>query len=449
MAVGVDGGYNEPDMEIVLYSVNYHDCPVELREKVSFSGEQQQELMRCLLEQQGISEAAILQTCNRTELYLYAKKDVEWKQPVNEVISRFGSEIGQTWGRYSKQKRGISAARHLFAVAAGLDSQMLGENQILSQVKAAYLSSIECRASRFVFHRLFHTAFRAGKQVRTETNINCGAVSISLAAVELAKEKMNFWSSAALVIGAGENAELAARYLVKGGIGSLIVANRSRDKAEEMCKRLDAGEIIGLDEIPGRLSEVALVISSTGADKPVVTFEKVKDALRGRNKALLMIDIAVPRDIDETIGEIKGVTLVNIDDLDKRIAVNREKRSSEIPRAEKIVNDFAVKFDRWLDTLSVVPVVTQLTQKVSEMAKAEAKRYAKDFGIENAEKLEMFAESLAKKLLHGPVSFIKDADPDESGTASQLMSLDLINKMFLLDDPPVGEASPSASEVEE
>jgi glutamyl-tRNA reductase len=310
---------------------------------------------------------------------------------------------------------------------------MLGENQILSQVKAAYLNSIECRASRFVFHRLFHTAFRAGKQVRTETNINCGAVSISLAAVELAREKMNFWSSKAMVIGAGENAELSARYLVKGGISSLIVANRSREHAIEMCKRLGACSIIGLDEIPDRINDVDLVIGSTGADRPVVTFEKVQNTLSGRTKPLLMIDIAVPRDIDETIGKIKGVTLVNIDDLDKRIAANREKRSSEIPKAEKIVNDFAVKFDRWLDTLSVVPVVTQLTQKATEMARAEAKRYAKDFGVENAEKLEMFAESLAKKLLHGPVSFIKDADGDDP-TTQQLRALDLVNKMFLLDE---------------
>ncbi len=424
-------------MELVLQSVNYHDCPVELREKVSFANGQQQELLRALVEQEGITEAAILQTCNRTEIYLYAKKDTEWGQCVNGLISQSGPEAAKVWGKYCRQCRGIGAARHLFTVAAGLDSQMLGENQILSQVKAAYLGSIECRASRFVFHRLFHTAFRVGKAVRTQTDINCGAVSISLAAVELAKEKMNFWSSAAMVIGAGENAELAARYLVKGGIGSLIIANRSRDNAEEMCKRLDAGETIGLDEIPDRLNEVDLVIASTGADKPVVVFEDVQGVLRGRSKPLLMIDIAVPRDIDEKIGGLKGVTVVNIDDLDKRIAANREKRSSEVPKAEKIVDDFTDKFDRWLETLSVVPVVTQLTQKVTEMARAEAKRYAKDFGIENAEKLEIFAESLAKKLLHGPVSFIKDADSDDP-TIQMLRSLDLVNKMFLLDEEGEG-----------
>ena len=433
MEVARQVGYNKRVMEIVLYSVDYHDCPVELREKVSFSESRQHDLLRTLMDIKGMAEAAILQTCNRTEIYLYAKKGTDWKKPVNEMIGRFGPDVGQIWNQYCKQKRGSSAARHLFEVAAGLDSQMLGENQILAQVKAAYLNSIESRASRFVFHRLFHTAFRVGKQVRTETDINCGAVSISLAAVELAKEELNLWSSAAMVIGAGENAEIAARYLVKGGIGSLIIANRSKNKAEELCKRLNVGQTIGLDEIPQRINDVDLVIASTGADKPVVLFEDLIDVLCQRQKPLLMIDIAVPRDIDQTIGEIKSVTLVNIDDLDRRIAANRQKRSSEIPKAQKLVDDFTGKFERWLDSLSVIPVVAQLTQKATELARAEAKRYAKDFGPENAEKLETFAESLARKLVHGPVSFIKDADPDDP-TSQHLRALDLVNKMFLLED---------------
>jgi glutamyl-tRNA reductase len=263
-----------------------------------------------------------------------------------------------------------------------------------------------------------------------------------LAAVELAKEQMNFWSSAAMVIGAGENAELAARYLVKGGIGSLIVANRSRDRADELCRRLGKGETIGLDEVPKRLNEVDLVIASTGATQPIIAYDDVKSILHSRTKPLLMIDIAVPRDIDARIGEFNCAMVVNIDDLDRRIAVNREKRSNEIPKAEKIVSDFSEKFACWLDSLSVVPVVTQLTTKATELALAEAKRYAKDFGEQNAEKLEIFAESLAKKLVHGPVSFIKGADPDDP-TSRHLQAMDLVNQMFLLDDLPAGK--PQAS----
>lgn len=422
-------------MELVLQSVNYHDCPIGRREKVSLANGQVQEMLRALLGEDGIVEAAILQTCNRTEIYLYAKKDIDWCQPVSELMGQLGDEAGQTWQKYCTQKRGIDVARHLFGVAAGLDSQMLGENQILSQVKAAYIESIGCRASRFIFHRLFHTAFRVGKAVRTQTDINCGAVSISLAAVELAKEKTKLEKTSAIIIGAGENAELAAKYLVKGGLKQLIVANRNKDNAGEMCGRLGAGRIIGLDEIPAALDEADLVIASTGATQPVVTYENVKDVLSKRKKPLLMIDIAVPRDIDERISKFDCVTIVNIDDLDKRIAVNREKRSTEIPKAEKIVDDFTKQFANWRDSLSVVPVVTQLTQRAIELARAEAKRYAKDFGQANAAKLETFAESLAKKILHGPVSFLKDADDDDP-TTQQLRALDLVNKMFLLDEEP-------------
>jgi glutamyl-tRNA reductase len=433
MAVEINGSYNKPSMELVLQSVNYHECPIEEREKVSFTEGQQHDILGALMSQKGIGEAAILQTCNRTEIYLYAKKSVDWEKNVTEIMGQLVNGAGKTWHKYCKQKRGIEVARHLFGVAAGLDSQMLGENQILSQVKAAYIDSIGCRASRFIFHRLFHTAFRVGKAVRTQTDINCGAVSISLAAVELAKERINPWSSSAMVIGAGESAELAARYLVKGGIGSLVIANRSRDNAKALCKRLGTGKVIALSGIARAMKGVDLVIASTGATQPVVTYEDVKSVLQKRHKPLLMIDIAVPRDIDQSIGKFDCVTVVNIDDLDKRVAVNKEKRSREIPKAEKIVDDFTGKFERWLDSLSVVPVVTQLTQKATELARAEAKRYAKDFGDGNAKKLELFAESLARKLVHGPVSFIKDNNPDDP-TSQHLRALDLVNRMFLLDD---------------
>ncbi len=420
-------------MELILQSVNYHDCPVEKREKVSFNEDQQHGLLGALMDQKGIAEAAILQTCNRSEIYLYAKKNGDWKQAAGKLIEDFNPEAGQVWGKYCKQKKGIDVARHLFGVTAGLDSQMLGENQILSQVKAAYIDSIGCRASRFIFHRLFHTAFRAGKAVRTQTDINCGAVSISLGAVELAKEKFNFWSSSAMLIGAGETAEVAGRYLVKGGIGSVIIANRTKNNAAALCKRLGTGKAITLKGIAAALKDVDFVISSTGAAQPVIKLEDVMKVLEKRKKPLLMIDIAVPRDIDKRIDKFECVTLVNIDDLDRRIAVNKEKRSSEIPKAEIIVNDFTDKFSRWLDSLSTIPIVTQLTQKAIEVARAEAKRYANDFGNGNSRKLEIFAESLARKLVHGPVSFIKDANPEDP-TSQHLRALDLVNKMFLLED---------------
>ncbi|MGA2172878.1 MAG: glutamyl-tRNA reductase [Sedimentisphaerales bacterium] len=420
-------------MELVLHSVTYHDCPVQQREKVTLSPNQRERMLHALLGHQGIGEAAVLQTCNRTEIYLYAQKNTDWDRPISELIEQSGPEAAQVWSKYRKQSRGIDVVRHLFGVAAGLDSQMLGENQILSQLKSAYTESIERHGSKFILHKLFHAAFRVGKAVRTQTDINCGAVSISLAAVELAREKKDLATSAVMIIGAGENAELAARYLVKSGINRLIIANRNKDNADDLCKRLGTGQAIGLDEIPGALDEVDLVIASTGADRPVVTYEDVKGSLQKRARPILMIDIAVPRDIDEHISKFGCVTLVNIDALDRRIAVNRQKRSSEIPKAEKIIDEFTAQFGRWLDSLSLVPVVSNLTQKATETARAEAKRYAKDFGNGNSEKLEQFAESLARKLLHGPVSFLKNVK-DEDPTTQQLQALDLVNKMFLLDN---------------
>jgi len=271
-----------------------------------------------------------------------------------------------------------------------------------------------------------------GIAVRTDTNINCGAVSIGLAAVELAKKKINISASTAMVIGAGENAELVARYLLKSHLPHLIIANRNQQRAKALQKHLDAGQVISLRRIPERLDDVDLIVSSTASAAPIVTYDMVKENLAGRSKPLLIIDIAVPRDIDPKIGKFKSVSLYNIDDLNEQITGNIKRRGSEIPKAQAIVDDFTDKFMKWYDSLNVVPVISQLIQKATLLARSEAKRYAKDFGKGNSDKLESFAESLVKKVLHGPISFIKNGENDELST-EQLQAIDLINKMFLWD----------------
>jgi len=420
-------------MKLVLNNVTYHNCPVHLREKVAFAPEKRYLMLKRMYAESRISEAAILETCNRSEFYAYAKKDFDVTAFLAELIGQIQPEAIDTWSKYSCQSDGPDAVRHLFEVAAGLDSQMLGENQVLSQVKSAYTESIDCRMSKFVFHHLFHSAFRVGKTVRTDTNINCGAVSISLAAVELAKKKIDLSTGKALVIGAGENAALAARYLLKAQLPNLIIANRNTEKARALQAQLKAGEIIGLADIAGRLDEVDLVIGSTAADEPVVTYQAVVDCLSRRKKPLLMIDIAVPRDIEPQISQFDCVSLFNIDDLNEQINRNKEKRSNEIPKAQAIVADFTDKFMQWYDSLNLVPIITQLTQKGLNLAHSEANRYAKDFGQDNAEKLELFAQSLVKKILHGPITFLKNGADEEPDT-EQLRAVDLVNKMFLSQD---------------
>jgi glutamyl-tRNA reductase len=434
-------------MKLVLNNITYHNCPVEVREKVVFTPQQRRFMLKQMHAQEEISEAAILQTCNRLEFYTYARKDFDCRGFLTALIGQVRPGAGDMWSKYSNESLGIDVARHLFEVAAGLDSQMIGENQVLSQVKSAYTQSLDCRTSSMIFHRLFHNAFRVGKAVRTDTNINCGAVSVGLAAVELAKKEIKMGrakpctgsnppsaGSAAMVIGAGENAELVARYLLKAGLGRLIIANRSKQKAKALTSRLKTGEVIGLGDIAQRLDEVDLLISSTAAPEPVLTYKAVKSSLVHRAKPLLIIDIAVPRDIDPDIGRFKCVSLYNIDDLNEQICCNMEKRSREIPKARAIVAEFTGSFAKWYDSLNLVPVISKLTQKGLELAHSEARRYAKDFGEGNSDKLKSFAESLVKKVLHGPISFIKNGGGEQL-SPRQLQAVDLINKMFLSNQP--------------
>lgn len=420
-------------MKLVLNNVTYHNCPVHLREKVAFNAEKRHFMLKRMHAEEHISEAVILETCNRSEFYTYVKKDFDVTAFLAELIEQTQPEAADTWKQYSRQSSGSDVVRHLFEVAAGLDSQMLGENQILSQVKSAYTESIDSRTSKFLFHRLFHNAFRAGKAVRTNTDINCGAVSVSLAAIEMAKSKIDLSACTAMVIGAGENAELAAKYLIKAQLPNLIIANRNLENAQAAKARLNKGQIIRLDDIADKLADVDLIISSTAAAEPVIAHPAVADTLSRRKKPLLIIDIAVPRDIDPQVSEFECVSLYNIDDLNKQINLNRQKRSKEIPKAQAIVAEFTDKFMQWYDSLNLVPTITQLTRQGLELAQSEARRYAKDFVGDDEEKLRLFAESLVKKVLHGPITFLKNGSDEEPNT-EQLRAVDLINKMFLSKD---------------
>lgn len=420
-------------MELVLNNITYHDCPVQVREKVTFTPEQRRLMLRKMHAEPAVSEAVILETCNRLAFYAYAKKDFDCNGFFAELVGQVRPDATDAWKEHSARTAGADVVRHLFEVAAGLDSQMIGENQILSQVKSAYTESLNCRMSKLIFHRLFHNAFRVGKAVRTHTNINCGAVSIGLAAVELARSRIDLSASTGMVIGAGENAELVATYLLKAGLPDLIVANRDVEKAGAVVSRLKAGRAVGLADIAATLAEADLLVSSTAAAEPIVTYEALKGELARRDKALLMIDIAVPRDIEAAVARFECVSLYNIDDLNEQINSNRQKRSSEIPKARRIVEEFTDKFAGWMQSLNLVPAISRLTQKGIELAHSEAARYAKDFGEDNGEKLKSFAESLVKKVLHGPISFIKDDGGEELST-EKLEGVDLINKMFLSED---------------
>lgn len=420
-------------MELFLNNLTFHNCPVELREKAAFSGEQRHSMLRQMHAEERISEAIILQTCNRLEFYLYANKSFNCSKFLTKLLRQIKPDAVETWSKYSREATGIDVARHLFEVASGLDSQILGENQILSQVKSAYTESLDSRMSRFLFHHLFHSAFRAAKAVRTNTNINSGTASIGLAAVELAKREIDLSAAMAVVIGAGENAELVAKYLLKAEVAGLIIANRDKTKAQAICNRLNRGEAIGLEELADRLAEVDLVISSTAATEPILTYHTASKILAQKRRPLLIIDIAVPRDVEAKVGEIECVRLYDIDDLDEQIIENKKKRQIEFDKAQQIIAEFTNEFAGWYNSLNLVPVISQLTQRELELARSEARRYAKDFSDDDSEKLQRFAESLVKKVLHGPINFLKNGG-EQQPNAEQLQAADLINKMFLSQD---------------
>ncbi|MCK4886384.1 MAG: glutamyl-tRNA reductase [Planctomycetes bacterium] len=416
-------------MKLVLNSTTHNNCPVAQREKLSLTDEHIKTMLKAMHEKPGINEAAILKTCNRLEFYIYAKKEFDCDGFLRELLQQVNPQGSDCWKKFSKNMRDIDAVRHLFQVSAGLDSQMLGENQILSQVKEAYSISTHYKMSRFVFHRLFHNAFRVGKMVRSSTDINCGAVSISLAAVELAKKELDLKNCCAVMVGAGENAELAAKYLCKAGLGKLRVVNRNIENAQVLCESLNTGTTAPLEELYDEIAAADLVICSTAAQEFVVSYDKLKNQLDSRDRPLVIIDIAVPRDVEPEVGDIGCVKLYNIDDLDERICINRQKRANEVPKANEIVDEYTDKFFKWYDGLKIVPIISNLHQQGYELAIAEVERYAKDFPSGDRERLELFAQSLVKKVLHGPVSFLKSSGEDEL-TEEQMVALDYINKMF-------------------
>ncbi len=417
-------------MQLFSESVTYHNCPVEQREKVMLSCSESESLLRKMHVEPNISEAAVLSTCNRTEVYCYARKNFDVRSFVIERFCELKPAGVEVWKKHAQQRQGEQVVRHLFEIAAGLDSQIVGENQVLSQVKAAYSESLKQRMSKIILHRLFHQAFRVGKKVRTDTDINCGAVSIALAAVELAVDELEPEVADTMVIGAGENAELLSRYLLKVPVKSLLVANRSIAKAGEMASRLKAGRVIRLQESIKELKKVDLLISSTSSPKPIISSDAVRRYLEKRQKPLLIIDLAVPRDVEKAVADFPCVTLYDIDDLNQCVSGNEQKRLTEVPKAERIVCDFVKEFMRWYDSLSVVPVISALQERGMELARSEAKRYAGEFSPDDSQRLRKFAESLVKKVLHGPVSFIKN-NGEQEPSAEQLQAAELVNKMFL------------------
>ena len=399
-------------MRLVLIGMNHKTAPLDIRERLQLACGDEVTPLAELMSQPGIQEALYLSTCNRVELLARVADGDRAVEGLKSYIYRRGNLETDQLARCLYIYRDLDAVRHLFRVTASLDSMVMGEPQILGQMKEAYRSAVEHRATGVLLNRLVHHAFRAAKRVRTETGIAGNAVSVSYAAVELAKKIFsNLKGKTVLLIGAGEMAELAARHLLGNGAGRILIANRTRARAQELADRFQ-GTAVAFEDFSGVLAEVDIVITSTGAPGYILSAEMVAAALRGRrNRLLFLIDIAVPRDIDPGAGEIDNVYLYNIDHLQDVVDANREVRRAEAMKAEALVTEEVEAFGTWFNSLEVVPTIVALREKMEGIVKGEMERSAswlKALSPEERSRVEILASSIVNKILHDPMTGLKE-----------------------------------------
>ena len=403
-------------MRLVLIGMNHKTAPLEIRERLQLSGGDDAHSLSELMRLPEIREALCLATCNRVEVFARVEDGGQAIEQLREFIYRQGNLGRDELERCLYVYQDREAVRHLFRVAASLDSMIMGEPQILGQLKAAYRQAVENRATPVLFNRLLHHAFRVAKRVRKETGIAGNAVSVSYAAVELAKKIFgDLKGKSILLIGAGEMSELAARHLIRQGVGSIRIANRTYARAEEMAA-LFQGVPIAFDRFPEVLPEVDIVIASTGAPGYVVSAEMVASSLRRRrNRLLFLIDIAVPRDIDPAAGDIENVYLYNIDHLQDVVDTNKEMRRIEAMKAEGIVAEEVVVYEEWFNALAVVPTIISLREKMEAIMLGELERsssWMRNLDGEERSRIEILTASIVNKILHDPITVLKEESKD-------------------------------------
>jgi len=419
-------------MRIVLIGMSHRTAPVEIRERLQIACGDGGPALAELLGIPEVREALVLSTCNRVEVLARVADGEAAVEQLKGFIYRQGNLAAAELERCLYVHRDREAVRHLFRVAASLDSLVMGEPQILGQVKEAYRRAADQRATGVLLNRLVHYAFRTAKRVRTETGIAGNAVSVGYAAVELAKKIFGgLQGKTILLIGAGEMSELAARHLLRQGVGRILIANRTIARAEAMAAEFQ-GTPVPFERFPEALPDVDIVIASTGAPGYVVTAEMVAVALRRRrNRLLFLIDIAVPRDIDPAAGEIDNVFLYNIDNLQEVVDANRETRRAEAQKAEAIVAEEVAVFEAWFNSLAVVPTIVALREKIEGIVRGELEKSAHwlaEFPEEERSRIEGVVDAVVNKILHDPITGLKE----ESREKDELPYVAAVRRLFKL-----------------
>jgi glutamyl-tRNA reductase len=422
--------------DLLALGASHKTAPLALREKLALPPGRAARVLAELTDHEGIYEAVALFTCNRTELYLVTADALEAENAVLGILSRqAGLRPTELLGSlYSL--RGTEAVEHLFSVTAGLDSMIVGEAEIQGQVKRAYEMALVEGVSGPVSNRLFRDALAAGKRVRTETGIARSNVSVSTVAVRLAADFLGELADRrVLVIGAGENAELTARALRDRGVETLFVANRRYDRALGLAQRF-GGRAVTFEEMPRELEQADIVVTSTGAPHQIVGREELEFVAASRmGRPLVLIDLAVPRDIEPSVRDCAGIALYDMDDLQRAVARNLDEREAEVDDAQALVREEVERFEAWMASLDVVPTISALRRRADEVVEQvlrENESRWESLSVADRERVEVMARALVSRLLHEPTVRLKDR--------ASYHYLHTLRELFGLDPAEVDEA---------
>jgi glutamyl-tRNA reductase len=434
-------------MRLFAVGLSHRTAPVELRECVDFSRSGVESALSALAGRGVARELVILSTCNRAEIYAAGDSD-----GTADTIGRFFSEYHglseADIARHLYVLKGADAARHLFRVASGLDSLVVGEPQILGQVKAAYATANDGHHTGALTNRLFHSAFAVGKRVRSETGLGEGAVSVSYAAIALAKKIFgDLKGLSVLILGAGEMAKLTGIHLQAQQVRQITIASRTLTTAQGLASRLE-GRAVPWTELDAALSGADIVITATGATEPVLTRTRIEDIMRPRRgRPLFVIDIALPRDVESTVGDLDQVFLYNIDDLQTIVRENLARRSAELSRADAIVDEEVSRFAAWMQSREIIPTVVALRQRFEAIRQSELARLAPKLnGLppEARARLDEITHLIVEKLLLTPTEQLKSVNDEAMVVAYS----DALNRLFsLAADERQRGTEPSQSEV--
>jgi glutamyl-tRNA reductase len=425
-------------MEFIIIGINHNTAGIEIREKVSFQKEEIHQALREIQKSGIITECVILSTCNRMEVYAVPIGSEEGRAFFQKFLNNFKHVSFFDQSEYTYFYSGQDAVRHLFRVVAGVNSQILGEPQILGQVKDAYFEAFESKMTGPTLNKLFHFAFHVGKRVRTETQLGSGAASVGSTAVQLMVEKFgDLKEKSALLIGTGETGTLIARHLHKNNIGKLFITNRTIEHATELSKELNA-KVVPFVEFPRMLGKMDIILSATSSPEYIITKSLVETFLSKRGgKELHIIDVAVPRDVEREVRELSRVTVYDVDELSVRAEQYKRNRMAEIPEVEKIIEEEIVEVNTWAENLKITKVITRLQQQLEMVRKQVIEKNRKNFNQADWNQLDRLTTSLVNKILSTPLKQLKEYNRDPSigyqkiETVSELFALQEVNDYSL------------------